>query len=73
VRQWLSPKKLTEALALFTSLFFFSKKKIRKIKQFTIILNMITGTKASHHDLNIVGDRRAAYPYTKRCENVNLS
>jgi hypothetical protein len=64
VRQWLSPKKLTEALALFTSLFFF-KKKIRKIKQFTIILNMITGTKASHHDLNIVGDRRAAYPYTK--------
>jgi hypothetical protein len=57
VRQWLSPKKLAEALALFISL--------RKIKQFTIILNMITGTKASHHDLNIVGYRRAAYPYTK--------
>jgi hypothetical protein len=26
VRQWLSPKKLTEALALFTSLFFFLEK-----------------------------------------------
>jgi hypothetical protein len=49
--------KLTEALALFISL--------RKIKQFTNILDMITGTKTSHHGLNIVGDRRAAYPYTK--------
>jgi hypothetical protein len=32
VRQWLSPKKLTEALALFTSLFFFLRKKNKKNK-----------------------------------------
>jgi len=34
---------------------------------------MIRGTKTSHHGLNIVGDRRAAYPYTKWCKNVNFS
>jgi len=33
---------------------------------------MITGTKTSHHGLNVVGDRRATYSYTKWCENENL-
>jgi len=53
--------KLTETLALF-------RKK--KIKQFTFILDMITGIKTSHHGLNVVGDRRATYSYTKWCEYV---
>jgi len=37
-------------------------------------LNFIKGTKTSHHDLNlIVGYRRAACSYTKRCKDENLS
>jgi len=48
--------KLTETLALFV---FYV------IKQHTIITAMLTGTKTSHHGLNIVGYRRAAYSYTK--------
>ena len=44
------------------------------IKHFFLnFLGMIKGTKTSHHGLNIVGYRRAAFSLTKRRENVNLS
>ena len=43
------------------------------VKQFTAILDMIIGTKTSHHDLNIVGYRRATYVWTKGGENVSKS
>jgi len=43
------------------------------VKQFTAILDTITGTKTSHHDLNIVGYRRAAYVWTKGGKNVSKS
>uniref|UniRef100_A0A2P2K9U6 Uncharacterized protein n=1 Tax=Rhizophora mucronata TaxID=61149 RepID=A0A2P2K9U6_RHIMU len=34
---------------------------------------MIIGIKTSHHDLNIVGYRRATNTFTKRGKNANLS
>lgn len=37
------------------------------IKLFPAILDMITGTKTSHHDLNIVGYRCATCAFTKGC------
>jgi len=37
------------------------------IKLFPAILDMITGTKTSHHDLNIVGYRCATFAFTKGC------
>jgi len=33
----------------------------------------IIGKKTSHHGLNIVGYRRAAYAFTKRDKYVNMS
>jgi hypothetical protein len=45
----------------------------RYVKQFTAILDTITGTKTSHHDLNIVGYRRATYVWTKGGKNVSMS
>jgi len=35
-------------------------------------MDEIIGIKTSHHDLNIVGYRRATYAYTKRSKNVNI-
>jgi len=34
---------------------------------------VITGTKTSHHGLNIVGYRRATYTLTKGCKIVKFS
>jgi len=45
--------ELTKTLALFIQFYL--------IKQFTFILEMLIGIKASHHGLNIVGYRRATY------------
>jgi len=64
--------KLTEALALivirYSLIYIFGE-----LKQFTCIWDVIIGSKTSHHGLNIVGDRRATYSYTNRCEYANRS
>lgn len=45
---------------------------IRKMGYITEIFGYITGIKTSHHDLNIVGYRRATYIWTKRDKNAKI-
>lgn len=50
---------------------FSTKKHCINIKLFADTIEMLKGTKTSHHDLNVVGYRRATYAFTKGCKNVN--
>jgi hypothetical protein len=47
------------------------KKHCINIKLFADTIEMLKGNKTSHHDLNVVGYRRATYAFTKGCKNVN--
>ena len=43
------------------------------VHPFSIFINIEKRRKTSHHDLNIVGYRRATYVCTERYKNANLN
>jgi hypothetical protein len=67
---------LIHLLILFLSPYPISEERLERSRHKAALrlqLDVIIGTKTSHHGLNIVGYRRATCAFTKGCNNANWS